>query len=298
MQLPVSYSSRWPSRLGLAAMLVLLVLAWHFYLERSAYYDLSYCVFLFIKTKALAIQNRRFVSAITQWPPLQAVRAGWPLDSVLRLYSLAFVLYYGIVFLLSTYWLRNERVGLTVPLLFCLLASRTFYWAQSELPQGLALLLLYYAGVARQTPLRLSWQNLLIGLLIPACIFCHPLIIVPFLFLWGYDWLLNRRFRDWLYYGCLVLALGTSLYRSLTIPPGSYEDQQMLLGANLKQYFPHYLQLESFGEFWGLARTSFVALPILLLALSAFYLRQRHWLATLRLLWMWGFVAALSLIHI
>ena len=134
MLLPKQYATRWPMRLALLTMLVLLVFAWHFYLERSAYYDLAYHLFIYLKTKALFVQNRRFVAIVTQWPTLMAVRAGLSLDHVLRLYSVVFVAYYLAVFLLCAYWLRNEQVALVVALLYVLLASRTFYWAQSELP--------------------------------------------------------------------------------------------------------------------------------------------------------------------
>lgn len=55
MLLSKQYASRWPWRLGLLAMLGLLGLAWHFYLERSTYYYLAYHLFTFIQTKALFV---------------------------------------------------------------------------------------------------------------------------------------------------------------------------------------------------------------------------------------------------
>ncbi|HEX8656284.1 MAG TPA: hypothetical protein VF690_02045, partial [Hymenobacter sp.] len=121
MLLSKQYATRWPVRLGLASLLVLLIFAWHFYLERTAFYDLSYHLFYYLKTKALFIQNRRFVAIVTQWPTLMAVRAGLPLDQVLRLYSVVFILYYLAVFLLCAYWMRNEQVALVVALLYVLL---------------------------------------------------------------------------------------------------------------------------------------------------------------------------------
>lgn len=285
------YATRWPLRLGLLTMLVLLVLAWHFYLERSAYYDLAFHLFKYFQTDALFIQNRRFAVVLTQFPALSAIRAEWSMQAILRTYSVVFALYYLGVFLLSAYWFKNAQVALVVPLLFVLIASRTFYWAQSELPQGLALLLLFYAGVARQAPLQRSFSTLALLALVPAFIFCHPLIVIPFLFLWTYDWLLNRRFRDWLYYFVLALALGTYQYRSATIPLGNYEAQQMTFGPNLKHYFPHYLSLEGWSDFWHLCATNFIALPVLLVVLTGFYLRQKSANALARLALVWAAVA-------
>ena len=296
MLLAKQYVSRWPLRLGLATMLVLLVFAWHFYLERSAYTDLAYHVFIYLKTNALFVQNRRFVAIVTQWPTLLTLRAGWSLDHVLQFYSVVFVSYYLAVFLACAHWFRNQQVALVVALLFVLLASRTFYWAQSELPQSLAALLLFYGGVARQAPLQFKFSTLALAALVPVFIFGHPLCVLPFVFLWAYDWLLNRRFRDWPYYGLLVLALALYKLRVALVPPGSYEAAHMTFGINLEHYYPYYLTLPSFANFWHLCAHDFLALSILMVALTVFYIGQLDRWATLRLLLVWGFVAGYTFI--
>jgi hypothetical protein len=287
-------SKRYPTPLytwlGLACLGVLFVFAWHFYLERVAYLDLAFHTFTYIKTERLFIQNSRFAAAITQIFPLLAIKSQVPLDAVLRLYSLAFIFYYGGVFLISAYVLRNERVALVIPLLFTLLVSDTFYWAQSELPQGLALLVLYYAGVSRQAPLQIGIAALL-ALLVPAIIYCHPLLIIPFLFLWGYDYLLQQRFRDPLYYGLLVLALGSYWFRMHNIVPGSYEAQRLSFPTNLRLYFPHYLRLYSNQELLRLSTSRYCMLPLMLLMITIFYIaKRRQPLVWWRLFWVWAFV--------
>ncbi len=290
MLLDKNYRSAAPRRLGLLAMLALLALAWHFYLERVAYYDLAFHLFIYLREDRFFIQNRRFVAGITQVVPLLGSRAGWSIDALMRAYSLAFIVYYGAVFVLCARWLRNQQVALVVVLLFTLLAARTFYWAQSELPQSLALLLFFYAGVGRQAPLRRRWSTLALALLVPVCIFGHPLMLLPFLFLWGYDWLLNRRYADAAYYGLLALALATYYWRTATIPPGSYEALR-LDTTQLADHLRRLPELASFGEFGALCRGNFVALPAALLVLSGFYLTQRAALGWLRLAWVWAFVA-------
>ena len=290
MLLPKRYATRGPVYLGLATMLVLLVFAWHFYLERTAFYDLSYHLLTYLKTKSLFVQNRRFVAIATQLPTLLAVRAGLPLIAIMRLYSVVFILFYLAIFLACAYWLRNEQVALVVALSFVLLAARTFYWAQSELPQALAVLLFFYAGVSRQAPLPWRRSTLALATLVPVFIFGHPLMLLPFLFLWAYDWLLNQRYRDWAYYGMLVLALAMYELRDALTPPGSYETMYLTFEPNLIAFFPDYFTLASFHHFWYLSTHDFLALPVLLLVLTAFYLRQRTGLAMLRLALVWASV--------
>jgi len=296
MLLTKTYATRWPWRAGLLAMLLLLAMSWHFYLERVAYYDLAFHLFTFIHGKSLFIQNRRFVAAVTQLPTLLALRLGWPLWAAMRLYSVVFVLYYLAVYVGSARWLRNEQAALLMPLALVLIGARTFYWAQSELPQALAALVFYYAGVSRQAPVQLRGSTLALAALVPVVIFGHPLAVFPFLFLWAYDWLLNQRWRDWGYYGLLALALATYQLRVALIPPGSYEATNMTFWPSLQLYFPHYFSLPSFTEFWHLCATNFLALPVLLLALSVYYIRQRSWLAAAKLLLMWGFALGYAIV--
>ncbi|MBC6700564.1 hypothetical protein [Hymenobacter sp. BT190] len=290
MMLSKRYATRGPVRLAVAAMLVLLVFAWQLYMERVAYSDLAYHLFYYLKDNILFIQNQRFVALVTQLPTLLAVKAGLPLDVVLHLYSLLFVLFYTAVLLACAYWFKNEHVALVVALQYLLLASHTFYWAQSEFPQALAVLLLFYGGVARQTPLPWRFSTLALAALIPVFILGHPLTFLPFLFIWAYDWLLNKRFRDWPYYGMLALAVavyGVRVYLSAANP---YEANRINLVPNLVAYFPHYLSLESFNNFWHLCSRNFLALPVLLALLTGFYTWQRNTFAWLRLGLVWAAV--------
>lgn len=296
MLLSKQYATRWPFRLAFAAMLVLLLFAGYFYQERVCYIDLSYHLLYFLKGSALFIQNNRFVAVATQYPTLLALKAGLPLQAVEILYSVVFIVYYLTVFLLSAYWFRNQQVALVVALLYTLLAARTFYWAQSEMPQALAALLLFYAGISRQAPLQRRFSTVALAALIPVFVFGHPLAILPFAFIWTYDWLLNRRFKDWSYYGLLLLAIVSYKLRETLIVPGSYEANKMTFLPNLLAHFPHYLDLQSFRDFWKLCGRNFIAVPILLAVLSVFYVRQRTWQAALRLLAVWGFAAGYVLV--
>lgn len=289
MMLPKTYASPIPARIGLLCMLVLLAFAGYFYLERAAFLDLALHVFAFLKDKRLFVQNQRSVAIITQIWPLLAAKAGLPIDPILRLYSLVFVGYYLAVYVVVAYVFRNQQVALAVPLLFTLLVSYTFYWAQSELPQSLALLLLYYGGVSRLSPLRPDWRTAGLFLLIPVCVYGHPLMILPFGFLWGYDYLLNRRFRDGLYYASLAVALVSYWFRTHNIIPGSYEAQRMHLWESAVVYFPRYWALDGNQDLLWMCWNRMYLLPVLLVALLAFVAAKRPAGGWVRLAWIWGF---------
>ncbi|QKG58348.1 hypothetical protein GKZ68_17965 [Hymenobacter sp. BRD128] len=294
MLLARNFSKRWPMWLGWFVLLGLAVLADWYRRERVAYADLAYQLFFFMRYGDFFIQNRRFVAGLTQILPLLGTWLHAPVGVLLRLYSLSFAVYYAGIFGLCARWLRNERVALAVPLLYALVAARTFYWAQSELPQSLAILLFYYAGISGQAPLRRRFSTIALIALVPVIIFGHPLMLLPFGFLWVYDWLLNRRWRDGLYYVPILLAVLTYWYRTATIPPGSYEAQRLTtptIGALL-----HFFDNPSFTQLLVMCRGTLAALPVLLGLLTVYYLwpagRGLAWLTAgrapgARLRWLW-----------
>lgn len=256
-------------RVGWLALLALLLLAWHFYLERIAYFDLSYYFFNLLYKHTPTIEHRRFVAVLTQVLPLLGLKAGLPAWAALRLYSVSFVLLYVLAFAVCAYWLRNEHVALVVVLLATLLAARTFYYTPSELLQAMAVLLVCYAGLNQQAPLRWRWSTLALVLLIPVVVFGHPLALLPFFFLWGYDWLLNRRYTDWAWYGVLAVGVGSYFWRVALTEPGSYDAQHTII-PTLRTLVAA-VNTPSMKAFRELCRGNFLALPLLLLALSTFY---------------------------
>jgi hypothetical protein len=303
MLLARNFSKRWPLWLGWFVLIGLGVLADWYRRERVAYADLAYQLFLFMHDGNFFIQNRRFLAGLTQILPLLGIWLGASVGVLLRLYSLSFAIYYAGIYGLCVRWLRNERVALAVPLLFALVAARTFYWPQSELPQSLGLLLFYYAGINGQAPLRRRFSTVALVAMVPAIIFGHPLMLLPFGFLWAYDWLLNQRWRDGFYYVPLLLAVFTYCYRTATIPPGSYEAQR--LNTPTIDSLAHFFDNQSFSQFLTMCRGTLVALPVLLVVLTIYY----FWLAGRGFTWpaisrqpgallRWAWVVAFSTIYL
>jgi hypothetical protein len=303
MLLARNFSKRWPLWLGWFVLIGLGVLADWYRRERVAYADLAYQLFLFMHDGNFFIQNRRFLAGLTQILPLLGIWLGASVGVLLRLYSLSFAIYYAGIYGLCVRWLRNERVALAVPLLFALVAARTFYWPQSELPQSLGLLLFYYAGINGQAPLRRRFSTVALVAMVPAIIFGHPLMLLPFGFLWAYDWLLNQRWRDGFYYVPLLLAVFTYCYRTATIPPGSYEAQR--LNTPTIDSLVHFFDNQSFSQFLTMCRGTLVALPVLLVVLTIYY----FWLAGRGFTWQaarrqpgallrWAWVVVFSIIYL
>jgi hypothetical protein len=288
-------SHRYLSWFTLAA---LTALASYYYLERVAYLDLAYHVFTYLRTGELFIQNQRFGSALTQAVPLLALKAGLPLDAVLWFYSVTFPLLAIGVFALSTYWLRNDRAALAVPLLGTLLVSYLFFWAQSELQQALLWLLLYWAILGATPHVGLNKRSALLAALVPVLTYFHPLLLIAFGFVWGYDWLLRPQRRiQWLNYGLLLGAVLLYRWRVKHVASGSYDAQRMNVDA-LRQQLPDLFSLPGVNHFLQLLGGELILVPIGLLLLTGFYCwkARRRPEVLLRLAWVMAFCIGYSIL--
>lgn len=164
--------------LGLAVYVVLAILAIIFTGAHRIYYIAFHAVTI-LKKKTLFIQNQRFVALFSQIFPLAAQGLHFSLkggtDGLFsRIYNLLRGDFRGLYRL-------AYGPGLVMLLLSTLLVTDTFYWVQSELPQGLALLVFTFA-------LLLVWahpgwtERLAIGFVVWIVVhggFCPSHVVVP-----------------------------------------------------------------------------------------------------------------------
>ena len=168
--------------------IILCILGTVFYKERVAFADLSFHMFCLIKDQDYIIQNQRFGAFITQSIPIIGSKLNLSLEIISIAYSLGFALYYFSIFLIVYKLLKNQRMALVMLLLSTLMVCDTFFWIQSELPQGLAMMVLAF-GIITHKPDIKEYTKLELVLLIPILItvaYFHPLIFIPFTFILVY----------------------------------------------------------------------------------------------------------------
>lgn len=232
--------------IGTIVYLCLAILAGWFYMERTAFIDISFHLFSILKDGDVAIQNNRFGSFFTQVFPLIGSKLGLSLKSLAILYSLAFVICYYSIFVVCTQVLKSEKFGIAMLLLSTLMVTDTFYWIQSELPQGLAFLILYFAFLLHTEKVEQKynwcWYPLL-GVMCYALVFFHPLMLFPFLFCSVYFYIHNDSnkglLKASLLFFILLLAIKSLVFKT------NYDSNAMGRIDNLIRYFPNYFSLES-----------------------------------------------------
>ena len=283
-------------RLGYLALLALTLLAAVFYRERAIFTDMAFQTVLMTGEGSFQVMVNRFGVVLVQALPLLAIKLGLPLKAVSMLYSLSFPLLFLGIYAAIVRGFRNTELGLAVVLLFTLMVYDGFYWPSSEQQQGLALLLLFFAFLQRYPGLKPAWTLVVAGVAVPVLAYYHPLIFIPFYFLWAFFWLRDENCRNpgWLrLFSYMALVL---MFKSRFSGQWYDADKSRIFKENLTGLFPDFVSLPAHGQFaqWCIAHWYF--LPIIWVAVTVFYAMRRRW-QPLLLMWAFG-IGHLMLLHI
>lgn len=178
-----SVSTNWWVRLGHLGFWILLLFSQVYFRERMLHFDTANYAFNLIWFEQPYIQHGRWIGLLSQWPVLAFIKAGAPLETVLRLYS--FVLLAGpyLVFLILVYLFRSPRGGLLLLLLHILTIRYKFYAPVAEVVQSLTWIALALGWLLRDPkrwPLPPLWNIALAYVLASPLLITHPFGLVSF----------------------------------------------------------------------------------------------------------------------
>lgn len=275
--------------LGWLTILLMGLMAYFFYLERTAILDAAYQTFAMLFHGNWAIQVDRFGAVMTKWPAYLGFKMGWDLDQIMRYYSLAFSFYLAVMFAIL-HAFRNEKTAILLLLFYTLLVSHTFYWIQSELLQGTAFTIFYFGLVLLFG--KIKWYHLLLSVpFIITIIFFHPLAVIPFLFLWSF-FLFDEPRRGWMYFGIPLIAGLVLFYKHVIRAANAYDSSSFSL---IRKLGINFFTNKSNSNFLAYCTTDYYWFPILLLAGVSFYIWQKRWKRlTVLLLFVFGFLVMVN----
>ncbi len=283
----MTYSSPWMKYLGYLVLGVLLVLSIVFYRERTLFVDIAFQTVKMITEPGWHIQVYRFGSGIVHALPLAAISMKMPLSVVLISYSISFTLLYLFLYHITVKWLKNEWLGIAIALLFTLNTYDGFYWATSELQQGLAVLIVFFAFLLKYDGSKTWWQWLIIIMAIPTIGFYHPVMFIPFFFLMGFFWLSDKRFRRWDNFIISVLLLVTVFVIKPMYFTNNYDLNKMEeFKRHFWEYYPNFFKLPSNKIFLTNSIKFWYFFPLLFILENVWYLWRKHWL---KAFWLTGF---------
>lgn len=255
---------------------------------------MAYHTFVIAQTGDFAIQNHRFGAAITQAFPLVAFKVGLPLTTAMQLYSSSFYIWYLAVFVIVVWGFRNWRMGLVLLCFLTLLVSYSFFWAQSEYPQGMVFLILFLSALLHPAGSTV-WKFILLPVLLVTTVFCHPLIILSLIFGLGYLFL-NKEIALPKFMAILSLAVLVLICKSLFLKTGNYEAGKMGGIKNFITLFPHYFTTPSWIFFFRQLVGDYAGYSLVALLVAGYYLNNRFYG---KLVWVFAFsIAYLLLVNV
>lgn len=209
-------------RLCLIYLGVLLLAALIYYRERMLFLDAPWICFNIINSQALAIQERRYGSFITQIFPLIGSWLKCPLNTILLVYSASFNLFYlmsGIVL----YKMKQYKWLLLLAFYFSLMMSQSYYWTNNEIHQGITWMFLLFGTLCytERQNVRPVFKYSIFLILCFLAIFTHPLVLLVSGFLWVYLLIdgSEKVFRNrsvWLYSILMLFVFALKYYYSVS----------------------------------------------------------------------------------
>lgn len=229
-----------------------------------------------------AIQNNRYGAVVTQVFPLVASRAGFSLDAISLIYSSAFVIYYFTCYWLCGSILKHYKIALCLLLIQIIFVTDTFYWIQSELPQGLSMLMVMTALLTSTDAGKHKIIKLFMLLpVIAFTVFFHPILWIPAVFIMLYfavnKGMVTNKFI--FYFGFISFFLFFYLKQQLLV--ASYDTAAIKGSNNLLYLFPNWINLTTNRIFLQKCFGNFIWIPACSLLISAVYIKNRRWLSLL-----------------
>lgn len=218
---------------GLVGFGILLVFSVFFLWERVLFLDFSFYMFEMVRNADFYHPGSRFIAFVNQAPALLAVKAHLPLYWVLQLHSVSFPIFHLVIFLLLLFVFKQRELALVLLLFNILIASDTFYWCESEFPQGVGLSILFVAVISHKTN-SLSKQivfSFIAFFIAVTAFWAHPLVVLPFGFVFLYFFIQNKSsFLQFLFWGALLLAV--LWVRFFVVKTVAYEENKLENGMN------------------------------------------------------------------
>lgn len=278
-----------------SAYAVLLVLAIIFYKERTIFTDISYHLFYILKDNGFAVQNFRYGAIATQLFPRIGLWLGMDLNGIMMLYSCGFILYYALCYIICGVVLKNYKIALASLLVTILFSSHTFYWIQSELPQGLAFLMVSLAFLSRIDLNQVKAVPLaLFFFCITTLVFFHPVLVFPFMFSSMY-YLLHKQevINKKLLFAAIVFYMLIYVLKKYIFITGY--DNNAMEGIN-RIFDSNFFLLYSHEQFLLNCLDKYYWIPIMSIGICTVYISKKNWKKLG--LFLFFFIVYLSIVNI
>lgn len=213
------------------------IASWAWFKERMLQEDASFYVVKLVQQQTLVCEHFRYSAFLIQCIPYLVMKSGGGLEAVTRSYSVAFDVYYFLLFLFALFVLKNNAGALLLLLFSCLAAGRDYFLPVGEYMHAImtstVLCGLSFPGSKISQRIQLFWASLVAI----CCLNFHPVALFALTFACTSGILTtdSAQRRPW-----VLLAAVTALVfllRSFLLPLDDYENNKMKSWTDVAGYF-------------------------------------------------------------
>jgi hypothetical protein len=237
---------------GLAVFSVMSVLAWILFKERMLNYDPAFFSFLMINENWFSPVLGRYGTILSQLLPYFALQCGASLITILKLYSLSFVLLYAIYLVIIGKGFKDKEGIIAICVALTLTFRETFYYSTAELYQAIGLSVVLWSLFKHTLDTQGFKQKILTAacaLLIIGISFFHQLGLFTVLFVLMAEYIRRNDWRNYLAVGTILFAVLWFVFRIKYLTVSTYEQEKLLTIETFLHYLGKINELGSYKYF-------------------------------------------------
>ena len=271
--------------LGVIFFFTFFIIAWVYYQERMIPYDGAFYCFKMIDAKSFNLELGRIGAVTSQLLPWISLQFDSDLETIIRLYSVNFILVQFVIFIVLVCFFKDFKAVLALLLALCLGYRYQFYYTVSEIHQTIAPLLLIFALVNSSLLFSTKRKDKIVFIVtfIMVCAWLaniHMLALVLISFVVAYAIIENSAllFKKELWLS-IVGGYSVFIYKLLSISKGSYDDSKMITVEKLKLVGTQLSEIPSFIFFRKEFLSNYYILVFAAFVLFTIYIYKKKWLA-------------------
>lgn len=227
------------------------------------------------QSESFRVEHQRFILIFSQGLPWLGVQLGLPLSSIIVLNAINPVVWWLILFLYATYFLRDRHAGIGIILTHVLGVLHIQFTPMYEIWYGIPLIILLYSHL-RNHRIKKPLDLVLFFAILITVLFAHPLLPIPVAFLFIY-YFIEQKNINWKIAIPVVLVVA-AWYIAKKLMLTEYEAGKVsLLGADWNTSPKQLLHLSYYGKLFGFFFTWYTIPVVMIVWLVVFFWLRRMW---------------------
>lgn len=249
-----------------------------------------------VQSESFRVEHQRFILIFSQGLPWLGVQLGLPLGSIIVLNSINPVVWWLVLFLYATYFLRDRHAGIGIILTHVFGVLHIQFTPMYEIWYGVPLIILLYSHLRNNRVSRAVDRIFFFAVLITT-LFAHPLLPIAVAFVFLYH-IAEEKKIDWkIAIPVALVVAGWYVAKKLMLT--EYEAGKMsLVGAEWNDSPKHLLEPGYYGKLAVFFLTWYLIPCILMLWLLVFFiLRKLRWQLLLTSAFFFGHILLINYTH-